>query len=432
MLQKLFAKKIEAELYEKYQALNTQLEESTRELRESNIKRAEKLEAKEQELNQLIKSYEMKITELGAEEQKLNELKSDLEQRELLVSTQEDKLYVEDCGMYTDLQQIVFKFSDSESYQEAIKSNMDKQKELVTLDKACDYPLDWHLNGSRAKGDKLIKQVVAMALRCFNAECGAIVESISSRSTYNSIDNKLDKAFRAINRLNSLHKVCIKEEYLELKREQAHLVYEQCIKIAEEKAEAKRQREILREEEKLAREIEREMEKLNNERVKYEQELQRLIEQQLDTDRIEELQDKLSELDSQEINLETRLHNRAGYVYVVSNPAMQGIVKIGTTRRLDPQDRIDELSNASTPFKMNIHAIMFAEDAFALESKLHNHFDQLRTNVSNRRKEWFTCSIREIEEYVHKEIDNTIEFKHNVSNEEYEQSINLWSFKKGE
>ena len=44
MLQKLFAKKIEAELYEKYQALNAQLEESTRELRESNIKRVEKLE----------------------------------------------------------------------------------------------------------------------------------------------------------------------------------------------------------------------------------------------------------------------------------------------------------------------------------------------------------------------------------------------------
>ena len=118
MLQKLFAKKIEAELYEKYQALNAQLEENTRELRESNMKRAEVLKDKEQELNQLIKSYEMKITELGAEEQKLNELKSDLEQRELLVSTQEDKLYVEDCGMHTDLQQIVFKFSDSESYQD--------------------------------------------------------------------------------------------------------------------------------------------------------------------------------------------------------------------------------------------------------------------------------------------------------------------------
>lgn len=421
MLQKLFAKKIEAELYEKYQALNTQLEESTRELRESNIKRAEKLEAKEQELNQLIKSYEMKITELGAEEQKLNELKSDLEQRELLVSTQEDKLYVEDCGMYTDLQQIVFKFSDSESYQEAIKSNMDKQKELVTLDRACDYPLDWHLNGSRAKGDKLIKQVVAMALRCFNAECGAIVESISSRSTYNSIDNKLDKAFRAINRLNSLHKVCIKEEYLELKREQAHLVYEQCIKIAEEKAEAKRQREILREEEKLAREIEREMEKLNNERVKYEQELQRLIEQQLDTDRIEELQDKLSELDSQEINLETRLHNRAGYVYVVSNPLMPNHLKLGVTRRLDPMDRIRELSSASLAFKLDVHAIMFAEDAFALENKLHRHFDDRRVNKANKFREWFDLSVDEVKEYIHNEIDSTVEFR-KVYNEEFEMS----------
>ena len=68
MLQKLFAKKIEAELYEKYQALNAQLEESTRELRESNMKRAEVLKNKEQELDKLIKSNEMKITDLGAEE----------------------------------------------------------------------------------------------------------------------------------------------------------------------------------------------------------------------------------------------------------------------------------------------------------------------------------------------------------------------------
>ena len=301
---------------------------------------------------------------------------------------------------------------------------MDKQKELVTLDRACDYPLDWHLNGSRAKGDKLIKQVVAMALRCFNAECGAIVESISSRSTYNSIDNKLDKAFRAINRLNSLHKVCIKEEYLELKREQAHLVYEQCIKIAEEKAEAKRQREILREEEKLAREIEREMEKLNNERVKYEQELQRLIEQQLDTDRIEELQDKLSELDLQEINLETRLHNRAGYVYVVSNPLMPNHLKLGVTRRLDPMDRIRELSSASLAFKLDVHAIMFAEDAFALENKLHRHFDDRRINKANKFKEWFDLSVDEVKEYIHSEIDSTVEFR-KVYNEEFEMSKTL-------
>ena len=47
---------------------------------------------------------------------------------------------------------------------------------------------------------------------------------------------------------------------------------------------------------------------------------------------------------------------RRGYVYVISNIGSFGrdIYKIGMTRRLDPIDRIRELSNASVPFPYDV------------------------------------------------------------------------------
>jgi hypothetical protein len=50
---------------------------------------------------------------------------------------------------------------------------------------------------------------------------------------------------------------------------------------------------------------------------------------------------------------------RAGCVYVISNIGSFGeqMVKIGMTCRLDPLDRIRELSDASVPFKFDVHAV---------------------------------------------------------------------------
>ena len=74
---------------------------------------------------------------------------------------------------------------------------------------------------------------------------------------------------------------------------------------------------------------------------------------------------------------------------------------------------------------MNVHAIMFAEDAFALESQLHNHFTQQRVNKVNSHKEWFYLTSEEVEAYVHSDIDSTVEFNHNPYNEEYEQTLEI-------
>lgn len=89
---------------------------------------------------------------------------------------------------------------------------------------------------------------------------------------------------------------------------------------------------------------------------------------------------------------------RAGYVYIISNIGSFGknIHKIGLTRRLNPMDRIDELSNASVPFPFDVHAFIYSDDAPALEAKLHQIFSEKRVNVINYRKEYFNVSLEEI------------------------------------
>lgn len=70
------------------------------------------------------------------------------------------------------------------------------------------------------------------------------------------------------------------------------------------------------------------------------------------------------------------------------------------TRRLDPIDRIRELSNASVPFPYDVHAMIFSEDAPSLEAKLHNIFDDLKVNKINGRKEFFRVKLSEIEKVI--------------------------------
>jgi hypothetical protein len=89
---------------------------------------------------------------------------------------------------------------------------------------------------------------------------------------------------------------------------------------------------------------------------------------------------------------------RRGHVYVISNVGSFGedIYKIGLTRRLSPLDRIRELGDSSVPFEFDVHALIFAEDAPALETKLHRHFVLSQINKVNYRKEFFRVSIAEI------------------------------------
>ena len=63
-------------------------------------------------------------------------------------------------------------------------------------------------------------------------------------------------------------------------------------------------------------------------------------------------------------------------MYVISNVGAFGanMVKVGMTRRLEPMERVRELGDASVPFRFDVHALFFSDDAVGVETRLHGIF----------------------------------------------------------
>ena len=190
----------------------------------------------------------------------------------------------------------------------------------------------------------------------------------------------------------------------------------------------------MREEAEERRLLKLQQEKIESEELKYKQELERtknLLKDTNNNEEIEQLNKRILELQAQLsdvvikkdeiINLQ---NGKAGNVYIISNLGSFGanIFKIGMTRRIDPQERVNELGSASVPFKFDVHSFIFSEDAVNLENKLHQALNNKRVNKVNLRKEFFYCNIDELEELVYS-IDPTAEFNKTMLAEEYNQSL---------
>jgi hypothetical protein len=117
---------------------------------------------------------------------------------------------------------------------------------------------------------------------------------------------------------------------------------------------------------------------------------------------------------------------KIGHVYVISNVGSLGkdVYKIGLTRRLDPIDRIYELSNASVPFSFDVHAMIFSENAPELETALHRHFLTSQVNKVNPRKEFFRVSIATIREEL-KKLNIKTQWTMTASAKEYRETLAL-------
>lgn len=214
-------------------------------------------------------------------------------------------------------------------------------------------------------------------------------------------------------------------------------MYSYQITLANEKEEQKAIREQMLEEEKARREIEKEKAKIEKEEQQFKKEIDKLmaylhkaqdIEKQLYIDKIQELEEKLKLLEKDKENvLEREQNTRSGFVYIISNIGSFGenIYKIGMTRRLEPMDRIKELSSASVPFEFDVHAMIFSEDAPKLESTLHNYFNDKRVNKVNDRKEFFKVTLDEIEKVVRENYNATVTFTRVALAEQYRQSLKI-------
>lgn len=273
-------------------------------------------------------------------------------------------------------------------------------------------------------------------LRCFEAESSVILESVTSKNI-DAKRNKLSKSFETINKIFKIDGVQLNIKYLEMKLEELNIIYSYQYKKELEKEQQKAIKEQMIEEEKVRKEIEREKAKIEKEEKQFKNEVSKLmtylqkasdIEKQLYIDKIKELEDKIKQLEIDKKDVLNRENNtRAGFVYVISNIGSFGenIYKIGMTRRLEPMDRIKELSSASVPFEFDVHAMIFSDDAPTLESILHNTFNAKRVNKVNTRKEFFNVSLSEIEKVVKENHNATVEFTEIAKAEQYRESLNM-------
>jgi hypothetical protein len=268
-------------------------------------------------------------------------------------------------------------------------------------------------------------------------ECDSCVDNVKFDNVGLG-EKRIEKSFEACNKLGRVMTVELSPMYLRLKLDELHLAHEFQIKKQEEKEEAKRIREELREQQKLEQEIKLAREKIAKERrhfavaIKDLEARLRLATSEADrmalTAKIAEVEAGKQALEGEEQLIDYREKNaKAGYVYVISNIGAfgEGVFKIGMTRRLDPMERVDELGDASVPFWFDVHALVFSDNAPALEAKLHERFAAGRLNKVNGRKEFFRANIAEVEAVIREHYDPVVEVVHEAPAEQYRESLRM-------
>lgn len=375
--------------------------------------------------------YQLKLKREELDDQ-LKKLNQDIERKKNDLFDISEEVDLQDFGIYKPHYDCL----SSEQYKERITGNRLLQKKMIKEKTAMNYFDGWTLDGSKSKGRAMNNDNMKMVMRAFNYECDSIIDKVK----YNNIEKIKDQIYKSantINKLNIRNKIEIRPEYINLKIQELELVHEYRQKKQEEKEILREQRAEEREQAKLQKEIEAERKKIQKEQTHYQTAKEKYLKEltTAEDSQKEDIVNKIKDIDNhlEEINknlqdIDYRQSNqRAGYVYVISNIGSFGenIYKIGMTRRLDPQDRVDELGDASVPFTFDVHAMIFSDDAPALENALHKAFEDKKVNLVNNRKEFFNVTLEEIKKEVKKHQEKMIEIKDVPEAEQYRESLML-------
>lgn len=366
-------------------------------------------------------------------QEEIDELKKIKQSLQMDIIELDDKILFQDFGVY----QPQYNFATLDEYKDKLEEIREEQKSMIKNNTAAICNTAWKVQGSEKAGKKMIAENIKQALRNFNIECDLCIGKVKF-SNYDNSKERIFKAFELQNKLNETNDIHIVDDYYRLKIKELNLAFEYQKKKQEEKEELRRKREELREAEKVAREIEEKRKELEKEQEHYQNYLKK-INEQIEVEQSEErkqfLLAKKEELDNNVNDVQLALedldyreaNHRAGYVYIISNIGAFGenIYKIGMTRRLEPEDRIAELSGASVPFKFDIHAMIFSDDAPKLEAALHNHFANKKVNLVNGRKEFFNVTLEEIKQVVRENHDKSVDFINIPDAEQYRESLML-------
>ena len=345
----------------------------------------------------------------------IEKLDSEIKNRENQIVDLDDEILVQEFGLYRPH----YNFANALDYKDRLAEIRAKQKALIKSKTAVSGDTNWQVNGSSSQGKKMVNDTQKLLLRAFNTECDELIGKVKY-TNYDASLNRIYKSAETISKLGVIMNISITPAYLNLKVEELRLSFEYQQKKQQEKEAQKAARAELREAARLQKEIEAQRKKIEKEQTHYQTAYDHLFVQlQADPENKDllnkkmDLESQLNDIDKAMKDIDYREANqRAGYVYVISNIGAFGpdVYKIGMTRRLDPQDRVDELGDASVPFNFDVHAMIFSDDAPALEAALHRAFEDRKLNMVNTRREFFNVTLDEIKEVIKKNFDKTVEF----------------------
>lgn len=307
---------------------------------------------------------------------------------------------------------------------------MIKDKNAIT------YPESTAISDNKAYNKKILDGQVKLMLTAFNIECDYLISKVKP-STFPRTLERIENLANNLEKSAATLRCGFNIKYIESKYEECRVQYQYTLKKQEEQEEQRLIREQIKEEQRVIKEYERAVAQAEKEEKMYremlakaKEELSKATDEEriITEQRIQDLEQQLAEAQAKEERAKSMAEQtRKGHVYVISNIGSFGekVYKIGLTRRLEPMDRVKELGDASVPFSFDVHAMIYSDDAPALETALHREFAHVRVNAVNLRKEFFRVDLKSIKSTVERISGSEAEFKMTALAEDYYETRRL-------
>lgn len=264
-----------------------------------------------------------------------------------------------------------------------------KLAKLTASNNLIQYAREYRVDGSAAKGKKIQENYGKNLLIGFNTYVGSKEKSVNIDNFYHTCE-LIEKSFNKYNKQGDLLGISLNGDYLNLRLEMLKMKLELKEKQRKEKELLKEEKQRMREQEKLLAEAEAERKKL----IELKKSMDIAYAKALTDEEREEIKENINKLDKRIDDIDYRVNNpKSGWVYIIHSPSLPGMVKIGVSRRLNgPYERVRELSSSSLPENFQLDGFCFSDDAFAIESAMHEYFDNVRVTPN---REFFYTTAKE-------------------------------------
>lgn len=416
--------------------INQQLIDKTNELKSCD----EQLIIRKQEIQSLIDETDKSNKNIESNNKKLKKVKDAIKRMQYIVDNFYDGNQNIDNALFENVNQEISELFETTVELKLHCMDVKQLKKLYNQNyKIIKETLSKYQSRYTTKANIAIYNLMVIALE---AELQNVLYSINYGKLEKAIDNikTITSKYLKIsidgnqNIAPTMVKFIGEIEYLFI--EAIKIEYEYYVQKERIKEEQRALREQMRQEAEERKILEQQRKQIEKEEEKYINEINTVTEMMKNTEdgeklaqlqlRISQLQEQLDTVENKKEEIISRQNGKAGYVYIISNIGSFGdnVFKIGMTRRLEPQERVNELGDASVPFPFDVHSFIFSDDAVSLEQNMHKSFNKSRVNKVNLRKEFFRVNLDELEELVYS-LEPTAEFNRTMLAEQYNQSLSI-------